>query len=172
MDERLTAITTPPLDASPEQRAGLRTMTQRRSRVIRSLVTVTIVTIGMLVLALAQRDQQAIRQCRAQVDRTIARLRHDQAAGHVPTTLHDPSTDDPNAPDHFAYNPLYAQLRRNTPLVGVACCAEPHQLYLRSAGRHLIVFDGKDFRSEWVREDQLAARLETLAFSRFLLREY
>ncbi len=170
MNEKSQSIATATGEAL--ERAGLRTMTQRRRRIQRSLATVGLVTVVMLLLALLQRDQQSTRQCRRQVDAAIEGFRHAHRVGRVPpTTFPSVPQADAEAPDHFAYNILYAQLVRSTNPVGVFCCAEPHRLYLHESGRHLVTFDGQDFHVSWVPAGEFARRLEVSAFSRYLLRE-
>lgn len=157
---------TPKPSAEPGlvERVGLRQYSERRRRVWRSAVLFLAVTTTMILLAVSQRDAQAVRHCRGQLERALVEFERARQAGRAPAPrlAHGPDSP-PLLSEHYYYNVLFLDMVRSVRPVATACCAHRHRLFLRPDGRHVMTYDGAAFRIEWMTEGQFLRRSEALA---------
>jgi len=157
---------------SAAERATQRVVSERRWRVWSNLTTFVAISVVMVLLSMALRDHQSIDSCYRRLSYTSADLQKRLARGEVaPFTLPLPSspestaaalpdlgrrsaTDDPTPREHYYYNTFYARQQAGSGDVGVCCCKAPHDLFLRSDGRHVLVFDGQHYALRWLAESE------------------
>lgn len=146
--------------ASSEGAAGL--LHRGRAGMLARLAVFLIVTAGVVLLLVRNRDDQEVRSCRERMEHALGEfesaLRRGDTLGALPLPVR------PDTPrDHFHFNSLYST--GPSPTL-TCCCAEPHHLYLRAGGRHLITFDRirGAYSMEWLTEDEFQARLASLNF--------
>lgn len=152
-------------------RAARRTLLQRRRRVWRSLVLFVVVTAVMVLVSMAQRDYQSVRTCRQRLEYTCAELqklleRGDKAPQSLPLPRADGGRESAGVNGgvdddayftlraRYFYNARYGRAAAREKRVGVCCCEQPHRLYLRADGRHVIVFDGQRYDLIWMAEQE------------------
>jgi hypothetical protein len=163
-----TPASLPPTDLT--DRAALRAMRESRRRVWRSILTVVVVTLGMIVVLILNRDHQAVRSCRTRMEYAVQELqkRYDNGE-HSPLELPLPQ-DVGDAGDgrreierlrrHVYYNVLHAARISFAREVGVCCCRQPHTRLLLPDGRHVIIFNVERGTYElcWLDETEFARR--------------
>lgn len=156
---------------SIEERVRHRTRQQRKWRIWRMLLVGVGVTALMVFLAVLNRDNQQIRSARRLATDVVARLQPQfEHEGAPPLKL-------PEMPQHGRYdeawffNVLYADMIRSAGLVGVACPRRSSSLFLQTAGRHVILFDGRRFWSEWWPQEEFEARAASVGFGPLIAAE-
>lgn len=162
------------------------TVAQRRRRVWFNLMLFLVVTAGMVVLSMAQRDHAALRgtiaDCRKRLEfvRDELQTLFDRTGQLAPDELPLPelaasgqdadktkgSLDDEEfftLRTHYIYNARYAQASKRQ-LVGVCCCEQAHDLYLQRDRRHVLLFNGKRYEVLWMSETEFRRRAHELGF--------
>jgi hypothetical protein len=162
------AIETPPIrvPTAASERAELRTVGQRRRRVLRRVLLVAVLALAMLVLTVVNREQQAIDSCRERMEYALKvfQERYDQGLPS-PTELPLPSESGEvgrRLREHVLYNWFYTESARAE--VGVCCCQHAHTPLFFPDGRHVIIFNVRQGRYElrWMEEDEFARRADDL----------
>jgi hypothetical protein len=163
---------TAPAAKNVADRAALRTMSQRRRRVWINVSAFALLTGLMVLLSMAQRDEQAVRSCHDRLAFAADELQNRLSRGvtavdNLPlpgsTGVAKVATGQPRNEDeafenrvHYFYNADWWRGRHRRRVVGVCSCAAPHQLFLRPDGRHVIVFDGQRYELRWMTESEFA----------------
>lgn len=172
----MTTEPTPDASITVSARAASRTLRERRRRVWRSALTVVIVTAGMVILLIINRDNQTIRSCRERMEyalQELERLREEEgrAPRELPVAGESGLADDGATPAqqmraHVYYNMLYAYSMEigYGREIGVCCCKRPHTRLFLPNGRHVIVFnvERETFELHWMDEADFARRSEEL----------
>lgn len=137
------------------ERAAQRVAVQRRNRVIRNVTVFAITTLSLVLIVSANRDRQAIEDCRRQIDHAAAVLILDLIADRpLPLVL---PLDLKLRIDrtHYTYAPAsHAVAERDEPLAIVYCSA-PHTLVIRRDGRHVAIRRGNRIEIRWMTEDEI-----------------
>ncbi|HMQ16676.1 MAG TPA: hypothetical protein PKC49_11950 [Phycisphaerae bacterium] len=160
-------MTTPRTRPSPEhtpeaERVWLRTYRQRSRRIWRQLVLVAVVTVVIVVLSLAQRDLQAQRWERRDLDRLAASLRGRlETEGGPADLLALMRLDDPLW-NRYQLNDGYARQGWRGSEIGVGCSRSVVALFLQEDGRFVLLFDGAAYRVEWLTERDFRGRAAAL----------
>jgi hypothetical protein len=172
----------PPAVTSVVDRAAIRTMSQRRRRVWINVAVFVLVTTVMVLLSMAQRDYQSVRDCWKRMNGTgqeLQKLLSRGEAAPLLLPLPQPRELPANASQaerdrrddefllmrqHYFYNAHYGrpQAQQRQRPVGVCCCAALHHLYLRTNGRHVIVFDGQRYELRWLTESEFRRQAAVL----------
>ena len=139
---------------------SLQVVSRARPKTARNIVVVTLIAAFMLLIFLADRDHRSIRECRAELEYAVLRFREDIVSGSLPGRF--PRLPDDRKPAlHYEYlpgNTVHAALER----VGVACCAQSHELFLDADGRHVVIYNDPDFEIRWMTEVEFRQQLESL----------
>lgn len=145
------------------QRAGVRVMVERRRRIWRRLGLILVVTAVIVVLAQAQRDSDLLRRQGDHAKRGVAGALQEIRAsiGKPPDVLRFAQRPDDRLSQYY-FNPLYAEHAREDRPAGVACLRAPLSLFLRPAGRYVVLYDGATFRVEWMTESDFQQRADGL----------
>ena len=160
--------------AAPEaqpasRRAEERVMNYRRRRVLRSSLFFSIITIVMIVVAMAQRDRQAERGG-LDAAKTAAAVLHDAYVRErfLPLQMPaDAARRGVNA-QSWSFNITYPERARNSGRVGVCCLNPPVDLFLQEDVRFVVVFDGGDFDVLRLDESAFRQQAQALGFSTVL----
>jgi hypothetical protein len=143
------------VEHSPEaERVRLRTYRERSRRIWRQLLLVVVVTIIIVLLSLAQRDTQAQRFERREIDRLAATLRESFHKNKAPADLLGAIPLQDPLWRRYYLNQGYARQGWAGSRIGVACSPRPVQMFLRSDGRMLLLFDGREFTVNWISEEE------------------
>lgn len=149
---------------------ALRTLRERRRRVLRSVLIIAGVSLVMVAVVVMNRDEASIRSCaeRMEAARQVFQTLQDQGLP-PPPTLPLP-TEGVDADErrrlvqelqsHVYYDALFNHRRGTSHEIGVCCCREPHARLIGPDGRHVLVFDtetGK-YAVLWLRETEFARR--------------
>jgi hypothetical protein len=142
---------------------SLRVVATRRRKVVQLAAIVLVVTVAMLLLSIASRDEQSVSRCRRDLEYAVQQFRERLATGAVlPREM-------PRRPDsgervefHYHYVPRNVVREQRGAPVGVACCIEPHVLYFDQNGRHMVIYDGRDFEIRWMTEEEFRMRADAL----------
>lgn len=146
----------------PNERATQRVVVQRRNRVIRNITVFAITTLCLALIVSANRDRQAIEDCRKQIDHAAADLTLDLIADRpLPLVL-------PLNPKlrldrtHYTYAPAsHAVAGQDQPLA-IVYCSSPHALVIRRSGRHVAIRNGDRIEVRWMSEDDIRNNSDTL----------
>ncbi len=148
---------------SPARGMSLRVVATRRRKVARLLIVVVLVTAAMVLLSIANRDEQSVSRCRRDLDYAVEQLRERLAEGAgLPRELAYRPDAAPRLQYHYHYVPRNALRAEAGVPAGIACCVAPHGLYFDTDGRHVVVYDGKDFEIRWMTEEEFAIRADAL----------
>jgi len=143
------------MERTPEsERVRLRTYRQRSRQIWRQLALVVVVTIVIVLLALIQRDAQARRFERRELDRiaqVLQEARGKQAAAVDLFTIL--RLDDPLWQRYY-FNESYSRQAWGGREIGVGCSRSAVGLLLGNDGRFVILYDGGQYRVEWLSEVQ------------------
>ena len=139
---------------------SLHVVSRARPRAARNIVVATLIAAFMLLIFLADRDQRSIRECRADLEYAVQRFREEIASGSLPDRFPRPPADR-KAAVHYEYLPGVAA-RSTLERVGVACCAQSHELFLDADGRHVVIYNDGDFEIRWMTEVEFRQQLESL----------
>jgi hypothetical protein len=150
------------------ERVALRTLGERRRRVLRSLLFVVAIMLVVIVVTVANRDQQAIDGCKRQMEYAVATLRADHSEW-----LRDPQKFPlPRIADHLGDgwrehvldNWRFTEQAAFAREVGVCCCERAHSPLFLAPGRQVIIYHvGKqEYELKWMTEGEFARRAEEL----------
>jgi len=160
----------PPAGGSTEtsERVAMRTLNERRRRVVRSVVAVVAVMIAMVILSIMNRDAASIRSCEERMEyaRDVLQSRLDKGQ---PDPTEMPVSGDASEVairlrNHVHFNAFYGEQKASATHVGVCCCRRPHSRLFRDGIRHVVVFDAERDRYELLRltEADFARQAESL----------
>ena len=135
-----------------ERSIPLRVAKRRRHNVRRNLVIITVMVALTLLITLAGRDQQDVRNCRARLERVVADF-------PLPSEAHSV------AASHYTYRPDNLNAESSDGPTGVSCCAAPHGLFLDTDGRHVVIYDGRAFEIRWMTETEFQRQAEGLGLA-------
>ena len=140
--------------SSPTQRSlPLRVVSRRRRNVRRNVVVLTAMMAFTLLITLAGRDQQDVRDCRAKLAQAVrdyprrGEPHSAAAASHYVYRLENLTADAPDGP------------------VGVSCCAAAHRLFLDSDGRHVVIYREQAYEIRWMTETEFQRQAESLGLA-------
>lgn len=139
------------------ERANLRVMHERARRIWVRLSLVIVVTVAIIVLALAQRDNQTIRRQSRIAQQIAAEMReaYEQRRALSDLTL---LAQQPALAEDYYFNPSYSIQAERRGRAGVCAPRRQVRLFLREDGRHVVLFDGTTFTVAWMSEAQFAER--------------
>ncbi len=135
-----------------ERSIPLRVTTRRRRNVRRNLGIMAAMVALTLLITMAGRDQQHVRDCRARLA---------QAVRDYPRA--DESHTD--ATSHYVYRPDNLGADAPDEPVGVSCCAAAHRLFLDTDGRHVVIYDGQTYEIRWMTETEFQRRAASLGLA-------
>lgn len=149
-------------------RVALRTLGERRRRVLRRVLFVVVVSLVMLVITIANRDQQSIDSCKKRMEYAVSALRE-----HHSDWLRDPQKFPLRLiaeqmgdvwRDHVLDNWRFSEQAAFAREVGVCCCERPHNPLFLPPGRHLIIYHvaKREYELKWMTEREFARRAEEL----------
>jgi hypothetical protein len=158
-----TAVT--PAQA-PAAQAAKRTLNIRRVRAWRQLLLFLLASVGFTLIVLANRDHQSVRNCQQRVQEIARQLQTRQDRGEalpaglpLPGNLeenlavHDPVLEVRSVVrDHYIYRPMASKSE------AVCGCLHVHKLWLRTDGRHVIVYNAASSKYEvaWLTSAEFA----------------
>jgi len=158
-------------------RAALRTVRERRGRIIRTVLKVAGVVVAMALLLILNRDNQSARGCRTRMEALAERLQvlersDDDNDNPVQLLLRDPhrmpdeSQDVRSQLGHVHINTFYHVLAASRGQAGVCYCRESHERILLPSGRNVLLFDAADksYKVVWMEETEFRAQAEGLGF--------
>ncbi|MBU0640499.1 MAG: hypothetical protein KKB50_16675 [Planctomycetes bacterium] len=134
------------------ERATRRTLSHRRWRVWRMIAIFVIATATMITLSMANRDAQSVRTCQTNLRYALDVFRSEHKGKPLPWTLPMPHAERDLLRSHYRYAPQNANLLDTYSPVGICWCDQPHHLFLRPSGRHLLLFDGEEYEIRWMSE--------------------
>lgn len=139
---------------------------ERNRRFLRDCLLVVLVTAGMIALAITNRDAQAYRYSGNAAQRIATALQAEfDRTGEAPRQLPAVADGAELARDSLLFNVFYVDQIRSNLRVGVCCSKHPLPMFLRAPGRHVVLFDGKRYYTEWMTEDEFERRAYPLGFS-------
>lgn len=150
----------------PVARVRLRTIQHRRRRVVRSVLGFAVVAAIVVLAAITQRDEQARRSAEIQGERIALAFQNSFDAEGVPPSRFPQDEEIRSAISRFDLNPFYATRPREASRVGVCVSRSAIGLYLREAGRIVVTFDGRVYRSEWMPDTEYRAQADALGLPR------
>ncbi len=139
----------------------LRVAKRRRRNVRRNLGIIAAMVALTLLITLAGRDQQDVRNCRARLEHAVRSFREHVAAS-LPREFPRPGEAHSIAASHYAYRPDNLSAGAGDEPVGVSCCAVAHGLFLDTDGRHVVIYDGQAFEIRWMTETEFQRRAASL----------
>ena len=140
---------------------SLQVVSRARPRAARNIVVATLIAAFMLLIFLADRDQRSIRQCRTDLEYALQHFREEFASGSLPDRFPRLRVADPKPALHYEYLPGNTA-RSTLERVGVACCAQSHDLFLDADGRHVVIYNDGDFEIRWMTEVEFRQQLDSL----------
>ena len=147
----------------------MRTVLNRRRRFWRSLLIALLAVVVMTLVALANRDAQALRAARKAGDAIVKGLQqHVEKRHNPPLTM--PLLPEPyqNLDRRYYFNIFYVGTARDLGEAGVCCMREPLQFFVFSDGRIVVTYDGNEFTPLWMEEAEFRANAERLGFGSLL----
>ena len=147
---------------SPTQRSlPLRVVSRRRRNVRRNVVVLTAMIAFTLLITLAGRDQQDVRRCRDRLERAVAILR-DRVGSGLPDDFPQPDQEQTVAASHYDYRPDNLVAESLLTPIAVIACDSNHGLFLDTNGRHVVLYDGKNFDIRWMTETEFQERASSI----------
>lgn len=145
--------TAPQTSQQIAQRVRARTLAERKRRILRNAVLFVIITLGMIYIALRQRDAQAVRNI-TEIGRLMAAdmQRVFDQEKRLPDRAPNLGPQFRAIASRFVFNPFYGELSRSIKPVAALYSTGPISLFLNPPGRVVVLFDGKNFRAEWIPE--------------------
>ncbi len=158
----MSASSTSP-DPQIAQRVRQRVARERRRRFARQVAFFVVVTAAMAFVIVVQRDTRTVREYYGRA-REIARLLEQQWQQKAipPGELVPADPQMRRMLARFRFNTSYAVHAGPQRTVGVYVFAEPVRLFVRPAGRPVVVFDGRHFEARWLDEDELQRQAQAL----------
>jgi len=162
----------PPESSASIERVRARLLRERHRRLARQIALVTLVSVGMIVVVLINRDRQAMKRSARLAHQVAAAFQEEmERSGRLPPRI--PSIDsqtDEVVRQRYLFNLFYPTQVDTQSVVGVCGPKDALQLYLRAAGRHVVLYDDGRFRAQWMPEAELRRRARSLGLES-LLRE-
>lgn len=148
------------------QQIQLRLRRERNRRLLRGVLVLVVVTGLLIVLAITNRDRQAIRHShRVGIRLTRAFQAEFDRTGIAPRRLPPVNLRARHIRDAVIFNVYYPDQIRTARVVGVCCNRSPVSMYLDPPGRHVVLFDGREFQLEWMLETEFRERAYALGFA-------
>lgn len=147
----------------PARGVPLRVVATRKRKVARLVAVVVVVTAAIVLLSIANRDEQSVSRCRRDLEYAVEQFR--QRAGEgvgLPRELPRRADAGARVEYHYHYVPRNVLRERPGAPLGVVCCVQRHRLYFDSDGRHVVTYDGQAFEIRWMTEEEFAARADAL----------
>jgi len=166
--------------------AAEQTLARRRRRVWRNLTLIMVITGIMVVLSMAERDNQSLRgsieTCRRNLEFAAGRLQEAFDRGE-PAPPRVPLPQDPAPPGlspadqeayqdaqldrilHYHYEPMHRKALSPGRTAIICYCVKPHHLYLRDDRRHVILFDGRKYQVACLGETEFRRRAAELGIA-------
>ncbi len=152
-------------------RIAMRTMAQRRWRVVRSTVLFVIVTIAMVIMVKLHRDAGLVRRCRDTLTYVVHELERLPKHTALPLVLPLPPQPEEGTRarreeatdrlrDHYRYVPTNANLLSIMRPVVICYCREPHGMTLRADVRLMILYDGEHYELREMPEAEFRQQAE------------
>jgi hypothetical protein len=161
------------VDGVATQRARWRTLLERRKRFWRRILLLVLVTVIMVLVALANRDMLLRREVQKRAALVARALQHAYTNRPQDPPLRIPDLPAPYEKLHqdFYFNIFYVDQQATRPRVGVCCRKDPVPFLLRADGRVVILFDGKQkqFTAQWMTERKFRDEAPALGFDSSLL---
>jgi|GEM_PF-2389011 len=159
---------TPVTDKTLAQRARLNTLVQRRRRLFRRLLLFALITAGMIYVVVLNRDSTQLRLGRNMGQRLAAAFEKESAARSRPLLTFPSDSSLRKDCERLYFNVFYAGQAKERPEAGVCCLKEPMRFFLRREGRIVILFNGKNYLSRWMPEDEFQSAAKELGFGYLL----
>src|SRR5206468_1887058 len=100
----------PAADAAIAERVRLRTMAQRKRRILFNLLAILLITAGMFYVVLWQRDDQAVKNIAEISDRVAGELRNEfDRTMRLPTSVPNLGPNYKNVAARYRFNTVYVQ---------------------------------------------------------------
>lgn len=142
-----------------DRRVRERTLAERKRRIWRNGLIFLAISLAMVYIALAQRDQQAVRNASDLGQRIADEFQKTMVAeGRPPNRVPDLAPKYRLALSQFLFNPLYLDLSRTVKPVAVVLTKTPIHLFFGKPGRVLVLFDGEKYHAEWMLEEVFQQR--------------
>lgn len=154
------SVTTGNIPASA--RSTHRVATQRQRRVVRDVAVFVVTTLGLVLIVSANRDKQAVDDCRNQMQFAASSLMADVAANHALPLALPLNPKLRNDRTHYNYAPASLAVAMSDRPVALIYCTAPHSLITRSAGRHVAIKRGRAIEVVWMTEAEFQARAAEL----------
>ena len=120
---------------------------------------------AMVVVSLINRDTQQIREEREKGELIAAALQEDFESRHRPPLRFPDAAALSRDRGRYYFNLFYTDRKKWHSEVGVCCLKTPVRLFVRTEGRIVILYDGKQYRSQWVPEIEFCARAAELGLT-------
>lgn len=150
-------------ESSPAEKVALRRLRHRRSKLVRSLGMVSIVSLLMVAISVNERDRQLGKRCRQSLMRYSELIKR-SLPGPIPPNLLE-LRDEPEilVPAHYNYisEHVLSSLVSKQPLA-ICYCKAPHRLLWGDDGRNVLTLTEGRFRVEWMTESVFQARRAAL----------
>jgi hypothetical protein len=159
------------IDGLATLRARQRTLFERRKRFWRRIALFLLVTIVIVLVALANRDLLQWRDIQKKAALVANALQQTYTDRKQDPPLRFPDLPEPYQELHkrYHFNIFYADQQKSRRRVGVCCLQDPARFFLRADGRTVILFDGKQFTARWMTESEFRAAALGLGFDSSLL---
>ena len=112
----------------------------------------------MVVLSMAHRDSQYVRTCQANIQSAVETLEAERGQRGLPLILPLPEAGR-SLRNHYRYAPRNANRLGTVRPVVVCYCRRPHRFFLRTSGRHVVLYDGDALTLRWMSESEFEERL-------------
>ncbi|MDX2199833.1 MAG: hypothetical protein SF069_12795 [Phycisphaerae bacterium] len=141
------------------QQATRQRVSAKQWRLLRGAVLFVISLAVVLLVSMYNRDTLEVQADEARMRFWQQRFTAIQAQNDLaPMVLPLPPGQAPSLLDGFVYTRWFDLVALNRGGTAVVYRREPLRFFLRPAGRHIVVFDGRKFRIEWVAERDFAER--------------
>lgn len=154
------SIDEPALRAAPvaAERVTLRRFNERKRRVWRNVALFVLATTAMVVLSMAHRDSQYVRTCQANFQSAVEALKAERGQHGLPLFLPFPKAGR-SLRNHYRYAPQNVDRLGLVRSVVIWYCRRPHDFFLRTSGRHVVLYDGDALTLRWLSESEFQERL-------------
>lgn len=148
-----------------------RTLRERRRRLARNIAIYGIISLAMILLAMAQRDAQTVQSAKKYAALLAESLQAEfDAEGIHPLAFPELDPGLKFLGDRYYFNGLYVKDLSASSRVGVCSQRQPVSVFLRSAGRYVVLFDGQRFQNSWLSEADFHRQARELGFDSLLAR--
>ncbi len=120
---------------------------------------------AMVVVSLVNRDTQQIRNEREKGKLIAAALQEDFEPRRQPPLRFPDVPTLSRERNRYYFNLFYADRKKLYSEVGVCCLKTPVRLFVRAEGRIVILYDGDQYRSQWIPEAEFCARAVELGLT-------